>query len=148
MPCALTAGVRLYSLSLSLYSQPLFGSVGWTIVTIFSTNVTIYNHLISQAGWHSCDLSIYLSIYLSWPGFSENHCFLDLVFLHVSSDSQACPPLCRCTLFHLLGSARRCPGSTWISLVWLDGCNTWTATVTGEANRRRSRRLLASSLVA
>ena len=27
-------------------------------------------------------------------------------------------------LFHCLGSARGCPGSTCISLVWLDRCNT------------------------
>ena len=37
----------------------------WTIVTMFSTNVTIYHHLISQAGWNRCNLSIYISIYLS-----------------------------------------------------------------------------------
>ena len=34
----------------------------WTIVTMFSTNVTTYHHLISQAGWNRCNLSIYLSI--------------------------------------------------------------------------------------
>ena len=32
---------------------------------MFSTNVTIYHRLISQAGWNRCNLSIYLSIYLS-----------------------------------------------------------------------------------
>ena len=37
----------------------------WTIVTMFSTNVTIYHRLISQAGWNRCNLSIYISIYLS-----------------------------------------------------------------------------------
>ena len=31
-----------------------------TIVTMFSTHVTIYHHLISQAGWNRCNLSIYL----------------------------------------------------------------------------------------
>ena len=30
---------------------------------MFSTNVTIYHHLISQAGWNRCTLSIYLSIF-------------------------------------------------------------------------------------
>ena len=28
---------------------------------MFSTNVTIFHHLISQAGWNRCNLSIYLS---------------------------------------------------------------------------------------
>ena len=55
----------------------------WTMVTMFRTNVTIYHHLISQAGWNRCNLSIYLSQ-------------IDLP----------------CILFHLVGSARRCPGST------------------------------------
>ena len=36
----------------------------WTIVTMFSTHVTIYHHLISQAGWNRCNLFISLSIYL------------------------------------------------------------------------------------
>ena len=50
---------------------------------MFSTNVTIYHHPISQAGWNRC----YLSIYLSWPGFGKYHCFLDLVSFRVSNDS-------------------------------------------------------------
>ena len=29
----------------------------WTIVTMFSTHVTTYHHLISQAGWNRCNLS-------------------------------------------------------------------------------------------
>ena len=29
---------------------------------MFSTNVTIFHHLISQAGWNRCNLSIYLSV--------------------------------------------------------------------------------------
>ena len=33
----------------------------WTMVTMFRTNVTINHHLISQAGWNRCNLSIYPS---------------------------------------------------------------------------------------
>ena len=41
--------------------QSFLFALQWTIVT----NVTIYHHLISQAGWNRCNLYIYLSIYLS-----------------------------------------------------------------------------------
>ena len=40
--------------------QSFLFALQWTIVTLFSTNVTIYHHLISQAGWNGCNLSIYL----------------------------------------------------------------------------------------
>ena len=48
-------------------------------MTMFSTHVTIYHHLISQAGWNRCNLSIYLGVnslslflYLvvAWKSFS------------------------------------------------------------------------------
>ena len=31
--------------------QSFLFALQWTIVTMFSTRVTIYHHLISQAGW-------------------------------------------------------------------------------------------------
>ena len=31
--------------------------------SVNNTNVTMYHHLISQAGWNGCNLSIYLSVY-------------------------------------------------------------------------------------
>ena len=43
--------------------QSFLFALQWTTVAMFSTNVTIYHHLISQAGWNRCYLSIYLSIY-------------------------------------------------------------------------------------
>ena len=42
-------------------SQSILFALQWTIVAMFSTNMTIYHHLISQAGWNRCNLSIYLS---------------------------------------------------------------------------------------
>ena len=45
--------------------QSFLFALQWTIVTMFSTHVTIHHHLISQAGWNRCNLSFYLSIYLS-----------------------------------------------------------------------------------
>ena len=45
--------------------QSFLFALQWTILAMFSTNVTIFHHLISQAGWNRCNLSIYLSIYLS-----------------------------------------------------------------------------------
>ena len=45
--------------------QSFLFALQWTIVTMLSTNVTIYHHLISQAGWNRCNISIYLFIYLS-----------------------------------------------------------------------------------
>ena len=42
-------------------SQSFLFALQWTIVTMLSTNVTIYHHLISQAGWNRCKLSIYFS---------------------------------------------------------------------------------------
>ena len=38
---------------------------------MFRTNVTIYHHLISQAGWNRCNLPIYLS---SSPRIEGCHC--------------------------------------------------------------------------
>ena len=50
----------------SLIHSFLF-ALQWTIVTMFSTNVTIYHHLISQAGWNRYNLSLYLSLPASLP---------------------------------------------------------------------------------
>ena len=44
--------------SLSVGGPGLLTSVG----TLFSTQVTIYHHLISQAGWNRCNLSLSLSL--------------------------------------------------------------------------------------
>ena len=41
--------------------QSFLFALQWTILAMFSTNVTIFHHLISQAGWNRCNLSIYLS---------------------------------------------------------------------------------------
>ena len=38
--------------------QSFLFALQWTIVTMLSTIVTIYHHLISQAGWNRCNLSI------------------------------------------------------------------------------------------
>ena len=39
--------------------QSFLFALQWTILAMFSTNVTIFHHLISQAGWNRCNLSIY-----------------------------------------------------------------------------------------
>ena len=44
--------------------QSFLFALQWTIVTMFSTNATIYHHLISQAGWNRCNQSIYISALL------------------------------------------------------------------------------------
>ena len=51
-------------LGLKLYKSFLF-ALQWTIVTMLSTTVTIHHHLISQAGWNRCNLSICSSALLS-----------------------------------------------------------------------------------
>ena len=48
--------------------QSFLFALQWTILAMFSTNVTIFHHLISQAGWNRCNLSIYLSWF---PWFLE-----------------------------------------------------------------------------
>ena len=61
-----------YSLLGLKLCNPVFFELQWTIVTMFSTHVTIYHHLISQAGWNRSNLSIYLALFytmsnpLSW----------------------------------------------------------------------------------
>ena len=85
--------------------------------SMFSTNVTIFHHLISQAGWNRCNLSIYLSIYLhfcgkcfvsgshhliSQGGWNGYHLILILMVFSMHF-------LVLWRLF-LLGSARGCPG--------------------------------------
>ena len=61
--------------------QSLLFALQWTILAMFSTNVTIFHHLISQAGWNRCNLlSIYLSIYLGLDSLTYS-------FVHVSIDS-------------------------------------------------------------
>ena len=52
--------LQQFAWSEALQSFPF--ALQWTIVTMYSTHVTIYHHLISQAGWNRCNLSIYLSI--------------------------------------------------------------------------------------
>ena len=37
-----------------------------SLETMFSTHVTIYHHLISQAGWNRCNRSIYLEGSSPW----------------------------------------------------------------------------------
>ena len=41
--------------------------------SVDNTNVTMYHHLISQAGWNSCNLSIYLSWFLDTVGVHMFH---------------------------------------------------------------------------
>ena len=48
--------------------QSFLFALQWTILAMFSTNVTIIHHLISQAGWNRCNLSIYLSIFCQEDG--------------------------------------------------------------------------------
>ena len=50
--------------------QSIIFALQWTIVTMLSTTVTICHHLISQAGWNRCNLSIYLSS-LTWAFFTS-----------------------------------------------------------------------------
>ena len=50
-------GTPVWSSSLML----LHFALQWTVVTMFSTHVTISHRLISQAGWNRCNLFIYLS---------------------------------------------------------------------------------------
>ena len=46
------------------HRPPVLCEDDWTIVTMSSTHVTIYHHLISQAGWNRSNISIYLFVSL------------------------------------------------------------------------------------
>ena len=58
--------------------QSFLFTLQWTIVTMFSTHVTIYHHLISQAGWNRCNLSIYLSRVNLAIWINGSHCWIAL----------------------------------------------------------------------
>ena len=63
------AGGTLPQFAWSEASQSFLFALQWTTVTMFSTHVTMYHHLISQAGWNRCNLSIYLpSALCGWNG--------------------------------------------------------------------------------
>ena len=72
LPLSLSLSARLAEadvISLQQFAWPealqsVIIALQWTIVTMFRTNVTIYHHLISQAGWNRCNL---LSIYPTAP---------------------------------------------------------------------------------
>ena len=65
--------------------------------SIDKANVTVY-HLISQAGWNSCNLSIYLSIYTHWPPILSTIPILSLAFsisvITIPCGSSCFIPLC------------------------------------------------------
>ena len=56
IPFGVGLGATLQQFARPEALQSFLFALQWTIVTMFSTNVTIYHHLISQAGWNSCNL--------------------------------------------------------------------------------------------
>ena len=106
---------------------------------MFSTNVTIFHHLISQAGWNRCNLSIYLSPLLdfldslTWSLFMslsthrlvllcvDAYCF---IFWHLPGDVLAAPEAAT-DVFHFYCILSCIPIDCSLILTFTDNNSCW-----------------------